>query len=72
MENGRVRHLDCNKGYGFIQADVPHGRADFYFSRTSCACDWEAIGNGDTVSFDTIPNTRNPGTSQAVNVRLID
>jgi cold shock CspA family protein len=71
MENGRVRHLDCNKGFGFIQADVPSERADFYFSRTSCACDWDTIANGEAVSFDTIPNTKKPRQFQAVNVRLV-
>jgi cold shock CspA family protein len=71
MEKGRVRHLDCNKGFGFIQADVPSGRADFYFSIASCACDWDTIANGEAVSFDTIPNTKKPGQFQAMNVRLV-
>jgi CspA family cold shock protein len=61
MEDGVVRAIKTEKGYGFLRAD---GR-DLFFHMSGCKTDFFELKPGDNVSFEIGESQKGP---RAVNV----
>jgi cold shock CspA family protein len=65
---GKVKMFNAERHFGFIRTD---GNADgIFFHGNSIIGDFEPA-NGDRVTFVVQPSKRKPGSSEAIEVRLV-
>jgi len=72
MTTGSIKSLREN-GFGFIVPDGAGGGQDLFFHRTAIiGTSFDALREGQRVSFDVEPDPRNSSRSRAVRVQLSD
>jgi cold shock protein len=72
MTMGTIASLR-DKGFGFILVDGASGRGDLFFHSTAVlGTSFDQLREGQRVSFDEEPDTRDPSRRRAVNVTLVD
>jgi len=72
MTMGTIASLR-DKGFGFILVDGVSGRGDLFFHSTAVqGTSFDQLREGQRVSFDEEPDTRDPSRQRAVNVTLVD
>lgn len=72
MGTGTVASLR-DKGFGFIVPDGAPGGGDLFFhSSALLGTTFDALQEGQRVSFDEEPDPRNASRQRAVNVRSLD
>jgi CspA family cold shock protein len=73
MATGTIKTLRGDKGFGFIRVDGSDDDSDVFFHRTAVASDgFDALEQGQRVSFEVQPDPRDPRRSRAENVTLVD
>ena len=69
MASGTIASLR-DKGFGFIMPDGATGRADLFFHSTAVTgTTFDQLREGQRVSFEEEPDSRDPSRRRAVNVR---
>ena len=72
MSTGTIASLR-DKGFGFILVDGASGRGDLFFHSTAVqGTSFDQLREGQRVSFDEEPDTRDASRRRAVNVTLAD
>ena len=74
MAIGTIKTVLSDKGFGFIAPDGADGgeKGDLFFHHTSIQDGQiEQYKQGDRVSFDAEPDTRDPSRMRATNVRRV-
>lgn len=72
MPTGTIASLR-DKGFGFILVDGAAGRGDLFFHSTAVlGTSFDELREGQRVSFDQEPDTRDASRQRAVNVTLAD
>ena len=72
MASGTIASLR-DRGFGFITPDGQVGRGNLFFHHTAIAeTSFNALQEGQRVSFDEEPDPREPSRRRAINVRLVD
>ncbi len=74
MATGTVKTVLSDKGFGFIAPDGadPAAKSDLFFHHTSIQDGQiEQYRQGDRVSFDAEPDTRDASRMRATNVRRV-
>lgn len=73
MTTGTIKTLLTDKGFGFITPDDASTQSeDVFFHRTSVEDDgFDTLRIGQSVSFNTEPDTRNPQRTRATQVTII-
>lgn len=74
MATGTVKTILVDKGFGFISPDEGGGDrgSDIFFHHSSVQDGRiDDYREGDRVSFDTTPDSRDPSRSRAANVRRV-
>lgn len=72
MAIGTVKRLPSVRNYGFV---VPEGTTgeEIFFHRTAVADDaFDQLRHGQRVRFEVVPDPRNAGKPQAVNVTPVE
>ena len=67
MNHGTVKWFNNEKGFGFISNDDGSGDVFVHFSAIQ-AEGFRTLAEGQKVSYDTEPDTKDPGKLRAVNV----
>jgi CspA family cold shock protein len=57
MQNGTIKKLVTERGFGFIQAD--DGK-EYFFHRSSTEADFEGLRGGELVTFEVEPSPKGP------------
>ena len=72
MTTGTIVTLRADRGFGFISAGAGTSNgSELFFHRSAVAAgDFADLREGETVTFDTEPDPRDPSRSRAVNVRV--
>lgn len=70
MANGTVKTIRADKGFGFIKKEgAPLGAADLFFHRSVVRDDgFDALREGQSVTFDEGRDERDPSRLRAINV----
>ena len=70
MASGIIKTIRADKGFGFIKKDGGSiGTADLFFHRSSVNNDcFDALREGQSVSFDEERDSRDPSRFRATNV----
>ena len=72
MTTGTIASLR-DKGFGFILVDGAPGRGDLFFHSTAVVgTSFDQLREGQRVSFDEEPDSRDPSRRRAVNVTLVN
>jgi len=72
LPNGTVKRIPAVKNYGFVVPENTPGE-EVFFHRSAVADDgFDQLRQGQRVTFDLVPDTRNAGKQQAVNVTPTD
>ena len=72
MGTGTVASLR-DKGFGFIAPDGAAGGSDLFFHRSAMqGTTFDALREGQRVSYDQEPDPRDASRQRAVNVRALD
>jgi CspA family cold shock protein len=72
MGTGVVASLR-DKGFGFIAPDGAGGGGDLFFHRSALqGTAFDALREGQRVSFDEEPDPRDASRQRAVNVRVVE
>lgn len=72
MGTGTVASIR-DKGFGFIAPDGAAGGSDLFFHRSAIqGTTFDALREGQRVSFDQEPDPRDASRQRAVNVRALD
>jgi len=72
MATGTIASLR-DKGFGFIAPDRAPGGGDLFFHRSAVQGSmFDALREGQRVSFDEEPDPRDASRQRAVNVRSLD
>jgi CspA family cold shock protein len=72
MGTGTVASLR-DKGFGFIAPDGASGGGDLFFHRSALqGTTFDALREGQRVSFDEEPDPRDASRQRAVNVRAVE
>jgi len=70
MSKGTVKWFNAEKGYGFISQE--DGGEDVFVHFSAIVADgFKTLNEGQAVEFDVEEDTKNPGRSRAVNVKVI-
>ena len=67
MNHGTVKWFNNEKGFGFISNDDGSGDVFVHFSAIQ-AEGFRTLAEGQTVTYDTEPDPKDPGKLRAVNV----
>jgi cold shock protein len=72
MTTGTIASLR-DKGFGFILVDGAPGRGDLFFHSTAVVgTSFDQLREGQRVSFDEEPDSRDPSRRRAVNVTPVE
>lgn len=74
MPVGRITSIRAERGFGFIK-DAPGstGNNDIFFHHSDVTgVSFEALREGQDVSYEAGPDPKNPARFRASNVRLVD
>ena len=70
MSKGTVKWFNAEKGYGFISQE--DGGDDVFVHFSAIVADgFKTLNEGQAVEFDVEEDTKNPGRSRAVNVKVL-
>jgi CspA family cold shock protein len=74
MATGTIKTIREDRGFGFIAKDGAAGSSgDLFFHHSAVpAGTFEQLREGQRVSFDQEPDSRDPSRQRAVNVRLVE
>ena len=70
MNNGTVKWLNAEKGYGFISDDASGEDVFVHFSAI-VAEGFKTLNEGQKVTFETEADPKNPEKKRAVNVQAV-
>ena len=70
MSKGTVKWFNPDKGFGFI-TDEATGKDVFVHFSAIVADGFKTLNEGQAVEFDVEEDTKNPGRSRAVNVKVL-
>jgi cold shock protein len=74
MATGTIKTIREDRGFGFIARDgAPAGSGELFFHHSAVAAGgFEQLREGQRVSFDEEPDSRDPSRQRAVNVKLAE
>ncbi len=72
MPKGTVKRIPAVKNYGFVVPEHSQGE-EVFFHRSAVANDgFDDLRQGQRVTFEVVPDSRNTGKQQAVDVKPAD